>query len=169
MPGHGHRVWPHRRADELLRMAQEVQRAYLEEYDNIWGSYMESSTMHWLRRKLLFASLRSAAMSPSLKTQLRHPNPRRFFTKRSTSLRAYLDGVLPTLGRPQMPGQWSDSWIAVLTRPNGSVNIKSEVPFHVSDPYRVFINGGINTFAVVLDDPAPLQSVMDLVRYEGNR
>ncbi|KAH6614416.1 hypothetical protein B0J18DRAFT_300202 [Chaetomium sp. MPI-SDFR-AT-0129] len=168
IPGHGHDVWPHQRADILSWTAQEFQRSYWCEYDNFWNCYMESSTMHWLKGKLVFACERAARLSSSLRRRLRCPHPRKLPAKQGIFLRAYLDGVLPTLGRSQLPTQGSDSQSAVLTRDNGSVDIKLEVPVHVTDRRRVFLNDGINTFSLVLDDPTHQEPGTDLVRYERN-
>jgi hypothetical protein len=166
LPGHEHGIVPHQRADTLSRTAREVQRSYWPQYDNIWKTYMESPTMRWLKQDLLRASLRSAAIWPRLKRRLRYPRHLSPGTKCGYDLRPYLDAVLPVsaLGTKAMPAEWSVSRKAVLTFKSGRKDIEVSVPAVRSD-HRGFVNDGVNSFAVEIDNPDPAEPRTDLVLY----
>jgi hypothetical protein len=164
IPGHNHDIGPHIRADNLARTARDVQRSYCPRYGNTWRTYMESPTVRWLKQSLLQSSFHSAAIWPRLRRRLRHPLPLPVSVRCLNALQVYLDGVLPALGRRKMPLQWSDSWSARLATKDGEEDIELSVPLTRSN-HRVFVNDGINPFAVVLDNPATPAPTTDLVLY----
>jgi len=63
-----------------------------------------------------------------------------------------------------MPAQWSDSWSVRLETEDGGEDIELWVPLTRSN-HRVFVNDGINHFAVVLDNPTPPAPTTELVLY----
>jgi hypothetical protein len=173
VPGHHHNIGPHQRADHLARMAQETQRAYSLPYGNYWSTYVESPTIRWLKEALLRASIRSARIWPKLAHRLRHPRRLPANNARARhALRAHLDTVLPLsmLGR-FMPAQWSDcEKVTVVVeegRGGGRGAVELSVPVaQFVDTHRVFINDGVNSFAVLLENPDVPQPTTDLVLYK---
>lgn len=174
MPGHYHGIVPHQRADHLSRMARETQRSYCPQYGNYWRNYVESPTIRWLKEALLRASLRSARIWPKLANHLRHP--RRLPANNARlqhALQPHLDSVLPlsTLGK-SMPPQWSDCDKVIIAgadgRQGGRGGVELSVPgARFVDTHRVFINDGVNTFAVLLENPDVPQPTTDLVMYRS--
>jgi hypothetical protein len=63
-----------------------------------------------------------------------------------------------------MPAEWSVSRKAVLTFKSGRKDIEVSVPVVRSD-HRVFVNDGVNSFAVEIDNPDPAEPRTDLVLY----
>jgi hypothetical protein len=72
------------------------------------------------------------------------------------------------LGPTHMPARWSISWGAVVAARDDTGDVEVSVPKTRSDN-RVFVNDGINSFAVELDNPIPAAPKTDLVLYDGVR
>ena len=71
-----------------------------------------------------------------------------------------------------MPPQWSDCDKVIIAgadgRQGGRGGVELSVPgARFVDTHRVFINDGVNTFAVLLENPDVPQPTTDLVMYRS--
>ncbi|KAH6844565.1 hypothetical protein B0I37DRAFT_432961 [Chaetomium sp. MPI-CAGE-AT-0009] len=148
MPGHGHRVLPHMRADRLARSAglQRLSYTNVARNPNFWEYYSESPTFRWLKPTLLRAVQEAVSIWPRLHRSLRPQHPVPLQERWNGALRDQLDLVMPVseLGKKNMPTAWADAnrvLLCMTLEQNTMMTIEAAIPVLRSNDH-IFINDG---------------------------